>query len=281
MRQAEQELKAQIDMLLAKAKAADQAEANEPELDIPAEIERRHDRLATIEAAKARLEERQRQADRERGRREDDEGPSQGSGGAQKKSRFKYKFGEPKPKMQDNFTDPQSRIMKRAGGGFDYCYNAQAAVDETAHIIVAAELTNSSVDSRQLPVVLDAVKANMGAEPKQVLADAGYRSEAVLASLQERAIDLIVALGREGKEQLSIDPTKRPLCAAMAQRFKTQATQAAYRKRKWISEPPNGWVKHILGFRQFSLRGLAKAQAEWRLVCTALNLRRMATLVAA
>ncbi|MFA5631335.1 MAG: transposase, partial [Porticoccaceae bacterium] len=30
------------------------------------------------------------------------------------------------------------------------------------------------------------------------------------------------------------------------------------------------------GFRQFSLRGLEKVQAEWKLVCLALNLRRMA-----
>jgi hypothetical protein len=40
-------------------------------------------------------------------------------------------------------------------------------------------------------------------------------------------------------------------------------------------EPPNGWIKPIIGFRQFSFRGLAKARAEWKLVCAALNLRRM------
>lgn len=61
--------------------------------------------------------------------------------------RYKYKFGEPKPKAQDNFTDPESRIMKRAGGGFDYC-SPQTAIDDTAHIIVTAELTNSGADSR-------------------------------------------------------------------------------------------------------------------------------------
>ncbi len=54
-----------------------------------------------------------------------------------------------------------------------------------------------------------------------------------------------------------------------------------YRRRKWIAEPPNGWIKNVLGFRQFSLRGLKKVQAEWKLVCLALNLRRMGALTAA
>lgn len=281
MKKAELELKAQIDALLAKAKAADQAEKNEPALDIPAEIERRSERLAAIEAAKARLEERQRQADIERGRSDDEDGQGGGTGEGKKKSRYKYKFGEPKPKAQDNFTDPESRIMKRAGGGFDYCYNAQAAVDDTAHIIVAAELTNSGADSRQLPAVLAAVKANTGDDPQQVVADAGYRSEAVFEALKGHPADIIVALGREGKQEIGVDPAKRPLTAAMAERFKSSATQDAYRRRKWLSEPPNGWIKHVLGFRQFSMRGIAKAQAEWKLVCAALNLKRMAHMMAA
>ena len=281
MKKAELELKAQIDALLAKAKAADEAEKNEPELDLPAEIARREDRLAMISAASARLEERQRQADAARGRSADDETPPDAGGKPKKKSRFKYKFGEPKPNAQENFTDPESRIMKHAGGGFEYSYNAQTAIDATAHIIVAAELGNCAADSGQLPAVLSAVKRDAGADPEQVLADAGYRSEDVFGQLQDHPAELIVALGREGKNDVAIDATKRPLCAAMAEKFKSAATQAAYRKRKWLSEPPNGWIKSVLGFRQFSMRGLAKVQAEWKLVCTALNLRRMAKMMAA
>lgn len=171
--------------------------------------------------------------------------------------------------------------MKHSGGNFDYSYNAQTAVDDTAHIIVAAELGNNASDSQQLPAVLAAVKHVTGADPKQVLADAGYRSEAVFEQLQEHPAELIVALGREGKNNGAINAEKRPLCAAMAEKFKTAATQAAYRKRKWLSEPPNAWIKSVLGFRQFSMRSLVKAQAEWKLVCTALNLRRMAKILAA
>jgi transposase len=270
MLKAEAELKAQIDALLKRAQQADEAEKNEPELDIPAEIARREARLAAITEARQRLEQRQREADIERGRDPDDKP----RGGGQ----YKRAFGVPEDKAQDNFTDPDSRIMKRAGGGFDASYNAQTAVDDEAHIIVAAELTNCGSDAGELPTVLQAVKDNLGALPKQALADTGYRSEAVFEQLAHSGCDLLVSLGREGKRQLRFDPERSPQTAAMAARLQTDEGKAAYRRRKWIAEPPNGWIKNVLGFRQFSLRGLHRVQAEWKLVCLALNLRRMAVL---
>jgi len=280
MQQAEAELKAQIDALLARAAAADAAEKNEPELDLPAEITRRDNRLAVIRAAKERLEQRQREADAARGRTPDDERRPRDPDGTPKRGpSYKREFGTPKPDAQENFTDTDSRIMKRTGGGFDYSYNAYAAVDDQAHIIVAAELTNNAADSERLAPLLDAVKRTAGALPQQALADAGFRSEAMFEQLQHSPVELIVALGREGKQQLAIDALEYPHTAAMAARMRTAQAQAAYRRRKWLSEPPNGWVKNVLGFRQFSLRGLVKVKAEWRLVCAALNLRRMATMM--
>jgi len=282
MQKTEAELKGQIEALLTKAKAVDEAEKNEPELDIPAEITRREQRLEVIRAARERLEQRQRQADADRGRSAGDERkPRDPDGNPRKGPLYKREFGIPQPKAQENFTDPESRIMKRSGGGFDYCYNAHAAVDDTAHMIVAAELTNNGSDSTRLSPLLEAVKKTAGDYPQQVLADAGFRSEAVFEALADHPTELVVALGREGKQQLAIDPNKRPHTAAMAEKFQTEQTQLDYRRRKWLAEPPNGWVKNVLGFRQFSMRGIRKARAEWRLVCAALNLRRMATLMPA
>ena len=269
MLKAEAELKAQIEALLKRAQQADEAEKNEPELDIPAEIARREARLAAIGEARQRLERRQREAELERGRDPDDK-PRGG--------RYKREFGVPEDKAQDNFTDPDSRIMKRSGGGFDASYNAQTAVDEAAHIIVAAELTNCASDAGELPTMLRAVQDNLGSLPEQALADTGYKSEAVFEALAGSGCDLVVSLGREGKQALSFDPERSPHTAAMAAKLQTEEGQAAYRKRKWIAEPPNGWIKNVLGFRQFSMRGLHRVQAEWKLVCAALNLRRMASL---
>jgi transposase len=256
MLKAEAALKAQIDALLKHAQQADAAERNELELDIPAEITRRERRLAAISAARQRLEQRQREAEIERGR---------GPGDKPRGGRYKREFGVPEDKAQDNFTDPDSRIMKHAGGGFDSSYNAQTAVDDAAHIIVAAELTNCASDAGELPTMLRAVRDNLGRLPAQVLADTGC--------------DLVVALGREGKRAtLAFDPERSPRTAARATKLQSDAGRAAYRHRKWIAEPPNGWIKNVLGLRRFSLRGLPRVQADWKLVCLALNLRRMAVM---
>ena len=285
MQTTEAELKVQIAALLHKAASTDEAEKNESELDIPAEIARRQARLLAIEAAKARLEERQRQADTQRGRSAHDERRPTSKDGKPKGGKpYERDFGVPPDKAQDSFTDPESRIMKRSGGGFDYSYNAQTAVDETAHIIVAAEVVNASSDVQQLPMVLAAVRAHTGAQAAQVLADAGYRSEAVMAELAQSqpSTELVIALGREGREQAKPrDAQRYPHTVAMAAKFQTDKCKADYRKRKWLAEPPNGWIKNVLGFRQFSMRGLEKAKAEFKLVCLALNLRRMGAMAAA
>jgi transposase len=118
MLQSERELRSQIEALLARARAADEAEKNEPEVDIPAEIERREARLSAIAAARERLEQRQREADLDRGRTSSDENKPRGKDGKLKGGRYKRDFGTPKDTAQENFTDPDSRIMKRAGGGF-------------------------------------------------------------------------------------------------------------------------------------------------------------------
>jgi transposase len=280
MQQAEAELKAQIDALLQRATRSDEAEADEPELDVPAEIERREKRLEAIAAARQRLEQRQREADTERGRSDDDDRRPRDGDGNPKGGRYKRAFGEPEAKAQENFTDPDSRIMKRAGGGFDPSYNAQTAVDDTAHIIVAAELGNNAADVGQLLPMLQAVKDNLGALPRHAVADAGYRSEENFAKAKSASTELVVALGREGKQQAQVDAGPHPHTAAMAAKLQTKEGRAAYRRRKWIAEPPNGWIKNVLGFRQFSVRGLKKVQAEWKLVCLALNLRRMGAMTA-
>lgn len=276
MQAAEIELKSQIDALLVRAAQADKAEANEPEVDLPSEIARRQQRLGAIRAAQARLQERQREADAARGRKSSVDADADGAG--KKAGRpFKRPYAQPEPKAQDNFTDPDSRIMKTSAG-FEQCYNGQTAVDAHAQIIVAAELTNCAADSGELIAMIEAAKANTGSDPEVVLADAGYRSEAALAQLSGSGIEVIVALGREGKHQVGIDADKLPHTAAMAAKLQTDDGREKYRRRKAIVEPPNAWIKQVLGFRQLSLRGIEKVRCEFKLMCAALNLRRMATM---
>lgn len=103
----------------------------------------------------------------------------------------------------------------------------------------------------------------------------------VFDQLADHPTEIIVALGREGRNDVKIDPQKYLHTASMADKLASARGGAAYRRRKAIVEPPNGWIKHIMGFLQFSFRGLFKVKAEWKLVCAALNLRRMRGLCAA
>ena len=145
-------------------------------------------------------------------------------------------------------------------------------MDEAAHIIVAAELGNTAADANWLLPMMGAVKASLDELPPLGVADAYYRS---WESFKNAPMPL---LSREGKEQAEVNPHQYPHPAAMAARLKTDEGQQAYSKRKWIAEPPNGWIKNVMGFRQFSMRGLHRVRAEFKLVCMALNLRRMAVL---
>lgn len=173
MGQEERRLREQIAALTAQAAATDAAEdvvhgADGCGDDLPAELQHRETRLATIMAAKARLEARQAEEDRERGRTPDDGRKGRG------RKPFARDFGVPADTAQDNFTDPESRIMKTSAG-FDQCYNGQIAVDEATQLIVATRLTNSAADQGVLLPVVDRVREILGRDPGAVVADAGFR----------------------------------------------------------------------------------------------------------
>ena len=125
------------------------------------------------------------------------------------------------------------------------------------------------------------MKDNSGQAPTQALADAGYRSDKNFEGLAGSNIELVVALGREGARRAEIDADKRPHPAAMAAKLHADEGKAANCRHKWLAEPTNGWINSVLGIRQFSLCGLQRVLAEFKLVCLALNLRRMGSLKAA
>lgn len=275
MKQREQELEAQIKELARRAEAQDEAEDAEYGVDcrgdeIPEELRRREQRLEAIRAAKARLEARQKEEDEQEGRHLDEDGNTRGPGGG----RCKRALGEVPDNKQDNFTDPESRIMK-TGYGFDQCYNAQAAVDGQSLLIIATELGNNGNDNDRLLSVLEGVQANTGSLPEMSLADAGYAGEVNFAALQEREIAACISLAQRDGQLPKRDPDKYPATHRMAEHMATAEAKEHYRHRKMIPEPVFGWIKQAMGFRSFSLRGLEKATGEWNLVCLATNLRRM------
>ncbi len=280
MREEERRLESEIGLLLDRARTVDESEderfGEEYRGDeLPKELRRREDRLTAIRAAKARIEARAREADDARGRRPGEQRNPKGGWC------YKRGYGELEEKAQDNFTDPESRIMKTSAQGYQQCYNAQLAVDGANRMIVSAQVSSNASDQGQLVKPLDELKAIYGKRPATVLADAGYCNESDLGKLEALGVDGYVALGREGRRKAAVDAHKYPAKARMAAKLSTEAGRAQYAERKWLSEAPIGWIKQALGFRRFSVRGLHKVRGEWDLVCLALNIKRMRGCLAA
>jgi hypothetical protein len=254
------------------AEAADREEdaqfGNQSGDELPEWVSNKVERMKRIREAKAALE--REAAEKAKGDRagKDDAGEPP----------------KPDPKAQRNFTDPESRIMPTRSGGFEQCYNAQAGVDAHAQVIVACEVVATSADMGRLLPMVDQVRENLGRKPASCSADAGYCSEANLQGLEARKIRGYVATGRQrhGKKA-AVNPCRGKagtLIAAMRERLKRGGWRSPYRLRKQVVEPVFGQIKQGRGFRQFLLRGLAKVQEEWRLICTAHNLLKLAKALA-
>jgi len=188
------------------------------------------------------------------------------------------------PKAQRNFTDPESRIMHKSGKEYVQAYNAQAAVDSTAQVIVAQSLSNCRNDVQQLEPMVKQIKENTGRQAQEFSADAGYCSECNLAVLARHHIDSYVATGRQRHQQSNTGQRRGPArtrVGAMRTKLARAGRRSRYRLRKSVVEPVFGQIKQGRGFRQFLLRGVAKVQGEWSLICTVHNLLKLAKAIKA
>jgi transposase len=280
MKKREAEIKAEVDRWLAAAEAADAEEdrrhGQKRGDEMPAWVADKRKRLEKIRQAKAALEaEAQAAAEAERRHREQTEEQRKAAGRKKNGRTPAPPRPEPDGKAQRNFTDPQSRILKTKDG-YIQGYNAQAAVDGKAQIILAHGLTPGMSDQDQLVPLLEGIKDNLGRIPKQASADAGYCSEANLAALAARGVSAYLATGRAKHPADAKRTITGPLTKAMREKLKRAGRRSRYRLRKQIVEPVFGQIKQARGFRQFLLRGLDKVSAEWALICTAHNLTKLA-----
>jgi transposase/IS5 family transposase len=288
----EEQLKDEVGELMRLAEQADN-QALPEQMDIPLELERREQRLEVIAAAKAEIAARaQERFEREQGEYEEKQAKRE----AHEKQTGKKPSGKgPKPptpgpraKDQVNLTDEQSRIMPTSSGGFEQGYNAQAGVDIDTHLIVEEHVTQHTNDKQEVAPALEnlaALPEELG-EVEALLADTGYHSEANVQRCDNAEIEPLIPAKREGHnpplaERFADDPAPpsdpSPV-QAMAHRLRTQAGKALYAKRKSTVETVFGIIKHVMGFRQFLLRGLRAVQGEWALVCIGWNLRRLFVL---
>lgn len=288
----EAQLKSEVAELLAKAEAADQTDIPDG-MSIPEELARREDRLKQLAVARAKIEARAK----ERYAREMAEHEAKLAAREAKTAATGKKPGGkpprppvegPLPTDQINLTDEESRIMPVAGGGFDQCYNAQAAVAAGSLLVIAADVVQAPNDKQQIEPMLNQIGAlpdELG-EVRTLLADTGYFSAANVAACGAAGIAPLIAMGRQPHHppvgELFCDdplaPENPTPVEAMAHRLKTRDGRDLYALRKQIPEPVFGIIKSVMGFRQFLLRGIDKVRGEWRLVTMAWNLKRLFAL---
>jgi transposase len=297
MKKEEDRLRAEIQALLQQAQQTDAQEdaalGSRRGDELPAELQRRAQRLAVIGAAKQRLEgQAQAEAEAERQRRAEAEAERQRAGKKRRGKEPKPVSAVPDDTAQVSFTDPELKVMKQSNKGWDYRGNAQISVDATCQVIVACFVTAAANDQQQAVPLARATRANLEAAgiawPRDeagaawqvpVTADTGSFSAAAVAGLEGLDFDPYLATQRQ-KHHAAAEPVVVVAAGAtakerMAAKLRTPWGQALYARRKVIVEPVFGQVKGARGFRRFLLRGLAKVNGEWRLVCLTHNLLKL------
>jgi len=274
MSETEKRLREQVKGWFEQAQAIDEAEDEEHGVDrrgdeLPDWVANKEKRRQKIAEAKAALEAEAKE-----------EAKRRAQGEPNKSRTAPTQDGKPHPKRQRNFTDPESRIMNTQEG-FQQCYNAQSAVDAASQVIVGCDLGTNATDMAHLIPLVDQIAKNTGRAPVEISADAGYCSEANLEKLEGRQIRAFVGIGRQRHGESSpvagrSKPEPGTRRYAMWLRLQRGGFKSRYRLRKQTVEPVYGQIKAGRGFRQFLLRGVQKVSSEWRLICTAHNLRKLA-----
>jgi len=286
------QLQQEVQELLALAEQADTA--NIPDgMSLPKELKLREDRLAAMATAKAKIEARaQERYAREKAefdeKMQQRQAKQEQSGKKPRGKALKAPEVGVRETDQINLTDEESRIMPLSGGGFEQCYNAQAAVDAQTMLVVATTLAQAPNDKQQIQPMLQVLQkqAPQLGEVHTLIADSGYCSESNVNACEDAKIEPLMAVSRQGHhphwrerftEPAALVQEATPM-QTMVHRLATVEGKAAYAVRKITVEPVFGVIKSVLGFRQFSLRGLRKVTGEWDLVCLAWNIKRMAVL---
>lgn len=260
--------------LMARAEAGDAGESDDGS-SLPAEIVRRQDLKAKLDAAARRLE--------KAARRDDDEGDGDGT----------PPLPSPPPDKQTNLTDPDSAIMRKSvRHEYRQAYNAQAIVDaDGSQLVLANDIYSTSNDRHGFKEMMDDLCDKVGT-PETLLADAGYAGEAIVEGLERRSIEALIAVSRQQVPRPydfrpPTQPDKpppnitAPWRLAMIEKLQTDEAKAKYRKRKQTVEPVFGIIKSVLGFTRFHLRSLKKVKLEWNLVTLAYNCKRLTNIIKA
>jgi len=282
-----EQLRLDIDQLLQEAERADGSEVDPQQL--PKELARREALLAKMDRACQVLEERAgRRAQKEQAEYEQKMAARAKRPPEKKGPEPRPPSNSPRAEEQINLVDEQSNLMrKNKREGYTQSYNAQAVVEaQGSQLIVGQRVTPSASDGGELEADVGSIAPSVG-QPNQVLADCGYMDGAMFERLEAQGIDPLVSVHREdahSERRYEFRPSHHkkppknitdPRLVAMREKLQSEEGKKRYKLRAQTVEPVFGIIKHVLGFRQFLLRGVEKVSGEWSLVCLAYNLKRL------
>ena len=280
------QLELEIADLMARAEAADDGGEEDPQA-LPKEIARRQALRDRLDAAKRRLEAQAKaRAEAERADYEAKVAARDKREGRAKGKHPKPPDDRPRPDEQSNLSDPDSRLMRKSKNHeYRQAYNAQAVVDAGgSQLILGARVSQCASDRNELVADIEAIPAALG-RPETALADNGYANGEEVESLAKAGVEALVATGAQGRRRRHDfrpakvqAPPKEPKAdwlKAMAAKLESEEGRALYRLRQQTVEPVFGIIKAVLGFTEFSLRGLDKVAGEWDLVALAYNCKRL------
>jgi transposase len=285
------QLRVDIDELMTQAEMADTDGSVDPQ-SLPKELSRRESLAAKLDEACKRLESQaQSRAAAERAEYERKVAAREQRSGKRKGKHPKPPDDTPGPSQQTNLTDPDSAIMRKSKHHeYRQSYNAQAVVDaEGSQLVLGARVSRCASDANELVADIDSIAGELG-QPDTVLADSGYAHQSEVEQLQARGMQMLVAIGAQARQRrYDFRPPKtsnappRALnewAQVMGDKLDSEWGRATYRLRQQTVEPVFGIIKNVLGFTRFHLRGQAKVDGEWQLVCLAYNCKRLHRLMA-
>ena len=290
----EEQLQREVAELLKRAETENhKGSPNIDKSDIPAEIQLSCERLSKITKVFAAIEKRA-QARYKQEKAEDDtkmvERTAKETERGRKLGGRKPKAPEPGPRAKDqvNFTDEDSRIRPKSGGGFIQGYNAPASLDIETMLIVGQHISPNPNDKQEVEPVrveLDKLPEELGTVSRSAL-DKGYFSADKVEKVIKQQIEPYLASGRQSHnqslEERFAEPTEAPKNAkpveAMQYRMKTTEGKKFVAQSKSTVEPVFGLIKEIMGFGHFRRRGLEAVKGSFPLVCIAFHLKRLCVL---
>lgn len=277
-----------IDALMLQAEAADLSEGGSAKTQIPEELRNARARLEAIQDAKRILQKRAQQrleaveaaATADKRRRRGRHGKLTAGEKAQreqlKKTRQRARQQAKHPTTAYNCVDPDSRLMRDgATGATVQAYNAQAAVDDHAQIIVACDVSQDANDRNLLAPMVQQVEKQLGQTPPCLTADTGYWNTAVIEQLQTSGYTLLVPPERLTRHSLPHNAAQNSIAIAMRQQLQQATGRKHYERRRSTVEPVFGYTKQQRNFRRFSLRGHDRVRHEWALICLTHNLTKL------